>query len=145
MFVASYIFILGLSTDSRLPHIAAAHCRSSGSATAAAKSLCPDSPFPAIPTNAIQKEDHKDALIAFGTLTAEGLPNPDFTTWKTLGQGAATTVAAAFDIRLESKSGAYLVDSVEANDNIAPHCSDPETAMKLWTITEEIVGEKFIL
>ncbi|KAF7348099.1 Short-chain dehydrogenase/reductase family protein [Mycena sanguinolenta] len=76
----------------------------------------------AILTNLMQKEDHKAALIAVG---------------------AATTVAAAFDTRLDSKSGAYLVDCVEANDNIAPHCSDVDTAAKLWTITEDIVGEKF--
>ncbi|KAF7348087.1 Short-chain dehydrogenase/reductase family protein [Mycena sanguinolenta] len=94
-------------------------------------------------TNIIKKEDNRAALTAIGTLTPEGLPNPEHITWKTLGQGAATTVAAAFDIRLESKSGAYLVDCVEANDKIAPHCSNTETAAKLWTITEEIVGETF--
>ncbi|KAJ6453128.1 NAD-P-binding protein [Mycena sanguinolenta] len=98
-----------------------------------------------IATNIIKKEDNKAALIAIGTLTPEGLPNSERITWKTLGQGAATTVAAAFDTRLESKSGAYLVDCVDANDKIAPHCSDADIAAKLWTITEEIVGEKFTL
>ncbi|KAF7348073.1 Short-chain dehydrogenase/reductase family protein [Mycena sanguinolenta] len=96
-------------------------------------------------TNATKKEDTKAALIGTGLLTPEGLPNSEAVTWKTLGQGAATTVAAAFDTRLDSKSGAYLVDCVEASDKIAPHCSDAETAAKLWTITEEIVGEKFTL
>ncbi|KAF7348096.1 hypothetical protein MSAN_01762200 [Mycena sanguinolenta] len=105
----------------------------------------PDSTFTAIATNMIKKEDNKAALIGIGFLTPDGLPNPEFATWKTRGQGAATTIAAAFDTRLESKSGAYLVDSVEATDKIAPHCSDPETAAKLWTITEEIIGEKFEL
>ncbi|KAJ7231859.1 NAD-P-binding protein [Mycena haematopus] len=94
-------------------------------------------------TNILKKEGNQAALVTIGLLTVEGLPNSQKTAWKTLGQGAATTVAAAFDTRLESKSGAYLVDSVEANDHIAPHCADPETAAKLWTITEEIVGEKF--
>ncbi|KAJ6453147.1 hypothetical protein C8R45DRAFT_1193206 [Mycena sanguinolenta] len=99
----------------------------------------------AIMTNSTKQEDMKTALIGVGLLTPEGLPDEKFATWKTLGQGAATTVAAAFDTRLEAKSGTYLVDSVEANDKIAPHCSDPETAAKLWKITEEIVGEKFTL
>ncbi|KAF7348057.1 NAD(P)-binding protein [Mycena sanguinolenta] len=99
----------------------------------------------AIPTNSIKKEDTKAALISMGALTPDGLPNPEFMTWKTLGQGAATTLTAAFDTRLESKSGAYLVDSVVANEKVAPHCSDPETAAKLWTISEEIIGEKFAL
>ncbi|KAF7348084.1 Short-chain dehydrogenase/reductase family protein [Mycena sanguinolenta] len=98
-----------------------------------------------IHTNLSKKEENKDTFIAVGLLTPEGLPSSEKTTWKTLGQGAATTVAAAFDTRLDLKSGAYLMDSVEANDKIAPHCSDPDTAAKLWTITEEIVGEKFAL
>ncbi|KAF7364715.1 Short-chain dehydrogenase/reductase family protein [Mycena venus] len=95
-------------------------------------------------TNIQQKEGTKDDLIAAGVLTPEGLPNLDGPyKWKTLGQGAATTIAAAFDTRLDAKPGSYLLDSVEANDKIAPHSSDPENAAKLWTITEEIVGEKF--
>ncbi|KAJ6453118.1 hypothetical protein C8R45DRAFT_635935 [Mycena sanguinolenta] len=98
-----------------------------------------------IATNMIKKEDNKAALVGIGLLTPDGLPNSEFSAWKTRGQGAATTVVAAFDTRLESKSGAYLVDAVEANDKIAPHCSVPETAAKLWTITEDIVGEKFTL
>ncbi|KAF8215309.1 hypothetical protein K438DRAFT_2124157 [Mycena galopus ATCC 62051] len=76
-------------------------------------------------------------------LTPDGLPSKEKFTWKTLGEGAATTIAAAFDTRLDAKSGAYLVDSVEANDKIAPHSSNPENTAKLWTITQEIVGEKF--
>ncbi|KAF7364716.1 Short-chain dehydrogenase/reductase family protein [Mycena venus] len=95
-------------------------------------------------TNIHQKEGAKDILTAAGVLTPEGLPNLDVPyEWKTLGQGAATTVAAAFDTRLDAKPGSYLVDSVEANDQIAPHSSDPECAAKLWTITESIVGEQF--
>ncbi|KAF7364697.1 Short-chain dehydrogenase/reductase family protein [Mycena venus] len=95
-------------------------------------------------TNIQQKEETKDDLIAMGVLTPEGLPNPGAPfKWKTLGEGAATTVAAAFDTRLDAKPGSYLLDSVEANDQIAPHSSDLENAAKLWAITEEIVGEKF--
>ncbi|KAF8215286.1 hypothetical protein K438DRAFT_2124129 [Mycena galopus ATCC 62051] len=82
--------------------------------------------------------------LLVGILTPDGLPSKEKFTWKTLGEGAATTIAAGFDTRLDAKSGAYLVDSVEANDKIAPHSSDPETAAKLWTITEEMVGEKFL-
>ncbi|KAJ7142309.1 hypothetical protein C8R44DRAFT_923836 [Mycena epipterygia] len=63
--------------------------------------------------------------------------------WKTLPQGAATTVTAAFDTRLNDKPGAYLFDCNEATKDIAPHSSDPVNAAKLWTITEEIIGEKF--
>lgn len=57
------------------------------------------------------------------------------------------------------KSGAYLIDGNVANDVVAPHASDPVEqyvrfhrckltfcqliAGKLWTVTEEIVGQRF--
>ncbi|KAF7344199.1 Short-chain dehydrogenase/reductase family protein [Mycena venus] len=94
-------------------------------------------------TNIMKKKETEATLIAGGVLTTDGRPNADQMKWKTLAQGAATTVAAAFDPRLESKPGAFLWDSVEANDKIAPHNSDPETAVKLWIITEGIIGEPF--
>ncbi|KAJ7342799.1 NAD-P-binding protein [Mycena albidolilacea] len=95
-------------------------------------------------TNILQKEETKKDMIAIGaTLTADGLPNEERWPWKTLGQGAATTLVAAVDTRVNAKPNAFLWDCVEANDKVAPHCADPETAAKLWTITEELVGEKF--
>ncbi|KAF8194356.1 hypothetical protein K438DRAFT_1968971 [Mycena galopus ATCC 62051] len=97
----------------------------------------------AIFTNMPQKEESRTDMQAAGILTAEGLPNTEKFTWKTIPEGAATTVAAAFDTRLEGSPGAYLWDCVEANDKIAPHSSDPVNAAKLWEITEEIIGEKF--
>jgi len=97
----------------------------------------------AIFTNINQKEESKADMMAAGVLTPEGLPNTEKFPWKTIPEGAATTVAAAFDTRLDVKPGAYLWDCVEANDRIAPHSSDPVNAAKLWKITEEIIGEKF--
>ncbi|KAF8193939.1 NAD-P-binding protein [Mycena galopus ATCC 62051] len=104
-----------------------------------AYSLHPGSIF----TNIMQKEETKSEFIAMGMLSPEGQPLPNKWGWKTIKQGAATTVAAAFDTRFESKSGAYLFDCVEANNMIAPHCSDLERGAKLWAISEEIVGETF--
>ncbi|KAJ7142310.1 NAD-P-binding protein, partial [Mycena epipterygia] len=78
-----------------------------------------------------------------GVVDMDGKINAGVGEWKTIPQGAATTVAAAFDPRLNDKPGAYLSDSTEANKDIAPHCSDPINAEKLWNITEEIIGEKF--
>ncbi|KAJ7141848.1 hypothetical protein C8R43DRAFT_1016586 [Mycena crocata] len=96
----------------------------------------------AILTNMNQTEDGQAEMKAAGILDADGRPTDKFS-WKTIPQGAATTVAAAFDTRLEDKSGAFLWDSVEANAKIAPHSSDPANAEKLWSITERLVGEKF--
>ncbi|KAJ6478549.1 short-chain dehydrogenase [Mycena vitilis] len=97
----------------------------------------------AIFTNIPQKEHNKDDLVALGALNPDGTPSSEKYEWKTIPQGAATTVVAAFDTRLQDKAGAYLVDGCVANGEIAPHSSNPENASKLWTISEEVVGEKF--
>ncbi|KAF8140772.1 hypothetical protein K438DRAFT_2030411 [Mycena galopus ATCC 62051] len=93
-------------------------------------------------TNAHQREELATELKARGVLDANGQPNRENTSikWKTIQQGAATTLAAAFDPRLNDKPGAYLTDSTEANDAIALHCADLERCEELWNITEDIVG-----
>ncbi|KAJ7663086.1 hypothetical protein DFH06DRAFT_1128424 [Mycena polygramma] len=96
-----------------------------------------------ISTNLTLKEDNKADLVAIGALTQDGTPSSEIFEWKTIPQGAATTVAAAFDTRLEDKAGAFLVDGCVANDQVAPHSSNPENATKLWSISEEVIGEKF--
>ncbi|KAJ6450577.1 NAD-P-binding protein [Mycena vitilis] len=97
----------------------------------------------AIVTNMTQKEQNRDDLIALGFLKPNGTPCSEKFQWKTIPQGAATTIVAAFDTRLQDKAGAYLVDGRVANEQVAPHSSNPENASKLWTISEEIVGERF--
>ncbi|KAK7007886.1 short-chain dehydrogenase/reductase family protein [Favolaschia claudopus] len=92
-------------------------------------------------TNIALKEESKDSFIASGTLNADGTVNTERWDWKTLAEGAATTVAAAFDPRLDDVPGAYLVDCNVTE--VAPHCEDPANAEKLWVVTEEAIGEKF--
>ncbi|KAF7365758.1 Short-chain dehydrogenase/reductase family protein [Mycena venus] len=93
-------------------------------------------------TNINQTEEAITKMKNLGMLTPDGRPNEGHN-WKTIPQGAATTVAAAFDPRLNDQPGAYLVDSAVANQAIAPHCSDPVNAQRLWNVTEEIIGERF--
>ncbi|KAJ7615739.1 hypothetical protein DFH06DRAFT_1365790 [Mycena polygramma] len=95
-----------------------------------------------INTNLTQKEESIADLQAIGMLGPDGKPNHDNFHWKTIAQGAATTVVAAFDPRLDDKPGAYLDDCADATASIAPHTSDPANAEKLWTVTEKIIGEK---
>ncbi|KAJ6584404.1 hypothetical protein B0H19DRAFT_1318318 [Mycena capillaripes] len=95
-------------------------------------------------TNGMKKEELRKQLQALGVLDADGNPTNDKFLFKTLQQGGATTVAAAFDPTLNEKPGAYLVDSVVDNTAVAPHSSDPANAEKLWTLTEKIVGETFV-
>jgi len=80
-------------------------------------------------------------LTEWGMLDASGKPTDANLKWKTIPQGAATTVTAAFDPSLNDKPGAYLDDSNVATP--APHSSDPANAEKLWNISEELVGQKF--
>ncbi|KAK7026290.1 short-chain dehydrogenase/reductase family protein [Favolaschia claudopus] len=96
-------------------------------------------------TNIMQKEQNKVDLIAMGILNPDGTPAADKHTFKTIPQGAATTVVAAFDPRIEDHSGSHLWDCTIANDKLAPFVHDEEAGKKLWGIAEEVVGEKFEL
>ncbi|KAJ7643620.1 hypothetical protein FB45DRAFT_1020447 [Roridomyces roridus] len=78
-----------------------------------------------------------------GVLDENGKPNEENFKWKTIPEGTATTIAAAFNPSLTDRAGAYLNDSVVANENIAEHSRNPETAVKLWEATEKIVGQAF--
>ncbi|KAJ7231031.1 hypothetical protein B0H12DRAFT_1240046 [Mycena haematopus] len=77
-----------------------------------------------------------------GILDADGKPlsgaNAKYKI-KTIPQGAATTIVAAFDPRIAGKPGAYLADCVEDNATVAPHCLDPVTAERLWILTEKLI------
>ncbi|KAJ6471721.1 hypothetical protein C8R47DRAFT_1221986 [Mycena vitilis] len=98
----------------------------------------------AIFTGMLQKEQSLDELKALGIINADGTPSTEkVTNWKTIPQGAATTVVAAFDPRLNDVPGAYLDNCTEDNKSVAAHSSDPGNAERLWTVTEEIIGERF--
>ncbi|KAJ7730533.1 hypothetical protein B0H16DRAFT_1584967 [Mycena metata] len=97
-------------------------------------------------TNVQTKEAVVPALQAIGVLKEDGQPNLESAfKWKTIPQGAATTVVAAFDPRLNDKSGSFLEDCVEANEKRHAVNSDPANAEKLWKVTEEIIGEEFVV
>jgi NAD(P)-dependent dehydrogenase (short-subunit alcohol dehydrogenase family) len=63
---------------------------------------------------------------------------------KTLEQGAATTVWAAVAPELETQGGTYLADC-GVTDEHAPWARDPDSAQRLWTLSESLVGERFPL
>lgn len=66
--------------------------------------------------------------------------------WKTLEQGAATQVLAAFDPNIEGKNGDYLEDCAVRMDelkSIAPRLLDKGDAERLWKLSEELVGQEF--
>lgn len=74
--------------------------------------------------------------------------------FKAVEAGAATEVYAATAPELEGQGGLYLEDcqvSAPAGSQpegllgIAPHALDAEAARRLWTLSEELVGETFDL
>ena len=85
-------------------------------------------------------------LSIFGTagevaMKNTGKPFGEFDTPKTLEQGSATTVVAAFDPSIVSDNGSYLKDSCIAG--AADFAKDEKSAEDLWKLSEELVGEKF--
>ena len=62
---------------------------------------------------------------------------------KSLDEGAATHVVAAFDPRLDEYNGAYLHDGNIAPEEIQPTAKTPGHPEKLWTLSERLVGEEF--
>ena len=70
---------------------------------------------------------------------------------KSIAQGAATQVWAALAAELEGKGGLYLEDCQVGKPDTAPMSAtglmpaalDPATAEKLWTFSEQVVGQKF--
>ncbi|QUD88325.1 SDR family NAD(P)-dependent oxidoreductase [Phenylobacterium montanum] len=73
-------------------------------------------------------------------------------TWKTIPQGAATSVWAAVVAEADAVGGRYCEDchvaEVVDSDNLAragvrPYALDPANAAALWAKSEELVGERF--
>ncbi|KAF9514817.1 hypothetical protein BS47DRAFT_1392078 [Hydnum rufescens UP504] len=59
------------------------------------------------------------------------------------GRATPCHIIAAFDPSLKGHSGSYLADCQLQNESVAPHASDPVLAKKLWTLSEELLGESF--
>ncbi|KAJ7916145.1 short-chain dehydrogenase [Mycena leptocephala] len=99
----------------------------------------------AIETNFVQSEEARATLLEHGIITEDGKPNKNAPfPWKTLPQGAATIILAAFDPSLNDKPGSYLVNCADNTKAIVRHSSNPVTAEKLWTLSEKLVGTNFL-
>ncbi|KAJ7717996.1 hypothetical protein B0H16DRAFT_1610068 [Mycena metata] len=79
----------------------------------------------------------RDIIREDGTVSRNAFP------WKTVAQGAATLVTAAFDPSLNDKPGCYLSNSMEHNAGVAPHAADPVQAQELWALSERLAGVRF--
>ena len=62
--------------------------------------------------------------------------------YKTIAQGAATTVWVATSTELVGQGGTYLADCAVCTTH-APWARDADSAARLWSLSEELVGETF--
>jgi NAD(P)-dependent dehydrogenase (short-subunit alcohol dehydrogenase family) len=62
--------------------------------------------------------------------------------YKEVEQGAATSVWAAVAPELDGAGGAYLADA-EVSDADAPWTRDAGAAERLWSLSEQLVGQVF--
>ncbi|KAK9761355.1 hypothetical protein K7432_013809 [Basidiobolus ranarum] len=83
-----------------------------------------------------------------GLLDAEGQPffTEQMQHWnepKTLAQGTATHIAAAFDPSIRDQSGSYLLDARINNAAARTYALDNYNARKLWELSEMLVDTRF--
>ena len=71
---------------------------------------------------------------------------------KTIPAGAATQVWAATAPELDGQGGIYLedcgvspIDTESTTHGVRPYAIDPDNAARLWSVSEEMVGERFDL
>jgi hypothetical protein len=63
--------------------------------------------------------------------------------YKSVSQGASTTLVAAFDTSMKAHSGSYLEDCQIHDDKCPEWAKDIENAEKLWKLSEALVNQKF--
>lgn len=100
-------------------------------------------------------EDTKGMLGTF--FNEDGTPKEGMF-FKSIPQGASTTLVAAFDPAMKAVNGKYLSDcqvaqekeasgdplaNLGATTSVAPYALDKKAAERLWGLTEEMAGEKF--
>ncbi|KAK9767814.1 hypothetical protein K7432_002096 [Basidiobolus ranarum] len=82
----------------------------------------PDDPMVDYQGNPLTQEDHQQ---------------------KTVGQGAATHIVAAFDPSIKSHPGSYLQDCQIDDDAVAFYAKSDDDAARLWALSEKLVGSTF--
>ena len=95
----------------------------------------------------LQRYLPKEEMVAMGWMDEEGNVREGF---KTPEQGASTSVWAAVGEELEGMGGLYLEDCKVAgawtkedpSHGVMPHALDPESADRLWALSEETTGVK---
>jgi NAD(P)-dependent dehydrogenase (short-subunit alcohol dehydrogenase family) len=97
----------------------------------------------------LQRHLTMEEQVAMAWYDAEGNVHPGF---KSVEQGAATSVWCATSPILAGKGGVYCedcdiaalwVEGMSANAGVRAHAIDPEAAARLWTVSEAMTGVVF--
>ncbi|MER7755179.1 SDR family NAD(P)-dependent oxidoreductase [Kitasatospora sp. NPDC097643] len=98
----------------------------------------------------LQRHVAADELRGMGWTDEQGVPRTDLPGWKTVEQGAATSVWAATAPELAGVGGRYLdncgiarpwtVDEVPPTGHYLPRLLDPERADRLWELSLRRTG-----
>ncbi len=97
----------------------------------------------------LQRHLTMEEQVAMGWFDAEGNVNKGF---KTVEQGAATSVWCATSPMLDGKGGVYCEDAdiaarwtedMNVNVGVRDHAIDPAIAARLWTVSEAMTGVAF--
>ena len=97
----------------------------------------------------LQRHLTMEEQVAMGWYDADGNVNPGF---KTVEQGAATSVWCATSPMLAGQGGVYCedcdiaapwVEGMNANTGVRAHAIDPAAAARLWTASEQMTGVAF--
>ena len=97
----------------------------------------------------LQRHLTMEEQVAMGWYDAEGNVNAGF---KSVEQGAATSVWCATSPMLDGKGGVYCedcdiaapwVEGMNVNTGVRHHAIDPVLATRLWTVSEQMTGVPF--
>jgi NAD(P)-dependent dehydrogenase (short-subunit alcohol dehydrogenase family) len=97
----------------------------------------------------LQRHLTMEEQVAMGWIDKDGNVDPRF---KSVEQGAATSVWCATSPMLSGKGGVYCedcdiaalwVEGMSANAGVRSHAIDPEAAARLWTVSEAMTGVSF--
>ena len=85
----------------------------------------------------LDQSDYEELKARAKRSPAGGLP-----AYKSIEEGAATTLYAATSPELEGRGGFYLADTA-ISDEAMPYALDPDAAERLWSLSEELIGRSF--
>ena len=94
-------------------------------------------------TTSLTRDIPKEEFVALGWTDEHGNLNTANFTPKSLGQGAATGVIAAFDPSVGDQNGSVFGDGKLDNSLAAEYALDKKNADQLWSLSEKLTGIEF--